>query len=432
MNLGELASVTGEHIEVLEAYRASGVLPGRSSYSTAHVERVRLLQVARDHGVDVSSGDEALVSALDRLDGFVAEILGPSSTGVIALQDIAARGDIDLAVLEEICRAIGIRATVDRVLTEDDARVVEAFVHAFHAEFEAAQVLQLLRVCADSFDRIGETEKLLAGLRTGERDATVAELARLVEPALVHFHRRSLMRAVLGAIAGDVVKSAGRAPIDEAAGHLSAAILFVDLARFTTMTVAMGDDSAAEVLERFSKLVRSVALTHHGRIVKQIGDEFMLAFAQRGAAVTCALDIRDAALAEPRFLGTRQGIHWGPVVEREGDYYGSTVNLAARVVSEAGAHQVLTTVRVVEAIADPDVTVVPIGVRAVKNLDHVELFEVRRGSEAPQPLTDPVCGMTLDDRSESMRLHHDGGTLLFCSRVCLQQYVTDPDRFASR
>ena len=206
-----------------------------------------------------------------------------------------------------------------------------------------------------------------------------------------------------------------------------------DLARFTALTEAMGDSTATDVLDRFSDLVRRSVTAHGGRIVKQIGDAFMIVFADAASAVVCALDVRDAAVAEPQFLGTRQGIHWGPTLYREGDYYGATVNVAARIVAEAAADRVLVSHAVrTELGAVDDVELVAAGRRTLKHVaDAVEVFEARRPGEEPteQRVLDPVCGMAIDADVPAARLQLDGRDVMFCSQSCLQRFVANPDGY---
>jgi len=197
----------------------------------------------------------------------------------------------------------------------------------------------------------------------------------------------------------------------------------------------MGDLTAVEVLARFSMLVRVAGDEQQGRVIKQIGDEFMLVFGDPVAAVRCALDIQRRVADEPRFLGTRVGVHVGPVLYRQGDYFGATVNLAARLTSTAARDQVLVSHSVRLAIEDdPDLRIVPLGMRDLKGIDDdVEVFEVRRQADAGAArFRDPVCEMVLLDDEIVARVEFDGHVHVFCSAACLRQFSTDPERFARR
>ena len=197
----------------------------------------------------------------------------------------------------------------------------------------------------------------------------------------------------------------------------------------------MGDAAAAQVLERFSQVVREAVSRRDGRVVKQIGDAFMLVFSDARAAVASALEIEQRTAEEPHFPATRSGVHWGQVLYREGDYLGVAVNVAARLAAGAERHQVLVSGELRrEAAGLPDVEFVPLGKRRLKGLvDEFELFEAVRPSEAKagRRLVDPVCGMELGLGESAARLVFEGQERVFCSQACLQRFVATPERYGS-
>jgi adenylate cyclase len=95
------------------------------------------------------------------------------------------------------------------------------------------------------------------------------------------------------------------------------------------------------VLRRFSVTVRSSATRHGGRILKQIGDAFMLVFTHPADAIGFGLAMDRFVDAEPQFPALHIGAHCGSVLYREGDYVGATINLAPRVASAGAAGQIL-------------------------------------------------------------------------------------------
>jgi adenylate cyclase len=217
----------------------------------------------------------------------------------------------------------------------------------------------------------------------------------------------------------------------EVPGELVRAFLFVDLSSFTPMTEAMGDTAAAQVVQRFSQLVRDGVAHCSGQVFKQIGDEFMLVFPDGHCAAMCGLEIQEAAAVEPRFPALRMGAHVGLVLYRDGDYVGTAVNTAARVVAAATRNQFLVTDAVVGQLGDLDIEVETLGPRRLKGLtDEVELFELRHKGGKATRVVDPVCGMELDDESASARLDWQGQPHLFCSERCLRRFLDDPPRYA--
>jgi adenylate cyclase len=116
--------------------------------------------------------------------------------------------------------------------------------------------------------------------------------------------------------------------------------LFADLVGFTALAELEGDDRALEVALGLQRRVRVLLDEHESEQVKAIGDGLMLRCAKASAAVTLALRVVDLA-EEPGFPPVRVGIHTGPALASEGDWYGRTVNVAARLCAVAPAGQVL-------------------------------------------------------------------------------------------
>ena len=131
-----------------------------------------------------------------------------------------------------------------------------------------------------------------------------------------------------------------RAGLTPPRGDVPPAIAFLDLSGYTALTEAVGDEEAAGLAARVAALVDDSAERHRGRSVKFLGDGVMFHFADSAGALGCALELVDsvpAALA----VQARIGINAGPVVFREGDYFGRTVNVAARIADYARPREVL-------------------------------------------------------------------------------------------
>jgi adenylate cyclase len=117
--------------------------------------------------------------------------------------------------------------------------------------------------------------------------------------------------------------------------------LFVDLVGYTALTDAEGDDRAAEVALALHRHVRALLEVYGGQEVKALGDGIMLRCGDPAGAVRLALRIVRELEADPAFPPVRIGMHSGPAVAREGDFYGRTVNVAARLCSVAPGGEVL-------------------------------------------------------------------------------------------
>lgn len=119
--------------------------------------------------------------------------------------------------------------------------------------------------------------------------------------------------------------------------------MFVDVASFTEVTETGGDEAAARLLSHVDGMVRRGAALNDGKLVKQLGDGFMLAFYTPVGAVNYAQDLQRAAQRSAEPVHLRIGLNTGIVIYRGGDYIGSTVNIASRVAAAAMPDQTLMT-----------------------------------------------------------------------------------------
>jgi adenylate cyclase len=117
--------------------------------------------------------------------------------------------------------------------------------------------------------------------------------------------------------------------------------LFTDLVGFTALAASEGDDRAAEVALEFYARVRALLADHCAEEIKTIGDALMLRCERPADAVRLGLRIVTELEAIPGFPVARVGVHTGSAVCREGDWYGTTVNVASRLCTAAGAGSVL-------------------------------------------------------------------------------------------
>jgi len=210
------------------------------------------------------------------------------------------------------------------------------------------------------------------------------------------------------------------------------AVMFADLAGFTALTEAHGDGGAADVAGRFTELAEA-ALVGDGRIVKTIGDAVMVMAPDGQAGLATAMGLLRAVEAEPDFPGVRAGLHAGPVVERRGDVFGATVNVAARLTEHAHIGQLLTTQAVVDATVGDDLVVQALGSTRLKNVgEPVELFAIEDRSRIPaSQVMDPVCRMFVDADDAPARLPWRDRIWSFCSFECAAAFGADPDRYSA-
>lgn len=246
----------------------------------------------------------------------------------------------------------------------------------------------------------------------------------VIEPIILEIHKQHMLRAVLE----DVVEHIESAERPGKPGTVEAAILFVDLSSFTSLTYQHGDEAAARVIDRFEGLVRSLVLDHRGSLVKQIGDEFMLAFKDTADALSFSLGLDQRITREEEFPTTRIGIDAGPVIFRAGDYVGHTVNTASRITSAAAPGEIVFTEPVARVAEKAEIPVEEVGMRLLRGVSEpLKLFRVIR-TRVMQRRLDPVCGMAVADNT-FCRLEWEGREYAFCSKECLDKFLQNPERY---
>ncbi|QJR16808.1 adenylate/guanylate cyclase domain-containing protein [Usitatibacter palustris] len=131
-------------------------------------------------------------------------------------------------------------------------------------------------------------------------------------------------------------------------------VLFADVSGSTKLYEAVGDSAAHAAIDMCVKLFASITLKHQGRVIKTIGDEVMSVFSQgtdaARAAVEMQTDLSELAPVGNVRMGVRIGLHFGPIVEREGDIFGDTVNLASRLTEMAARNQIITSLETVNLL----------------------------------------------------------------------------------
>ena len=210
---------------------------------------------------------------------------------------------------------------------------------------------------------------------------------------------------------------------------------FADIAGFTALTEAHGDEAAFALIADFIKAVKTELPAVRGEHVKTIGDALMLRIPDPGDAIGLGLRIANALMLEHGAPAVRVGLHHGPALESEGDYFGASVNLAARISALASGGEVLVTGSTAALVPELEgVFYESRGRHALKNVaEPVEVFAaVRMGTstEGPFPV-DPVCRMAVDPDRAAGRLIHDGEAYFFCSLACAGTFAHQPERFSA-
>ncbi len=449
LSIRDVARLRGESPQHVHEWWERGLLPGvDGELGPAHVERARLIRLLLESGIDLESIRRAQDEHGDLLGLFVGQLHPGGPRQSYSLEEAATRFGFDLDVARRLWNASTLLGA-DEVMTDDDARMAQSMQQALEAGLPEEALMQLIHVYDEALGRVADTEartfhiyvheRLRAGGLSGteltEATAEISDdLQSLADPTVLYFHRKGIERALREDLVLHFAEAAGLVDTGEVPGQVSVAIVFVDLSSFTPLTQAMGEVHAADVLARFSALVRTAVRARQGRIVKQIGDAFMMVFTDPEEAVRCALEIEQRAAAESHFPACRLGVSCGRALYREGDYVGTTVNVAARLVADAERHQILVTPEVRDAVGGAaDIEFRPLGRRQLKGLDEFELFAAcYPGTEDEDHLVDPVCGMVLHAGHTVVRVVHAGEEVVLCSDACAARLVLDPDRYTKR
>ena len=133
------------------------------------------------------------------------------------------------------------------------------------------------------------------------------------------------------------------------------AVLFADIAGSTKLYDTLGDTQAKKMVDECIGLMRGIVARHQGRVVKTIGDEVMCVLPDADHGCLAATDMQLAIMGLPAVSNVKRairvGLHAGPLIEENGDVFGDTVNVAARMAGIAKAMQIITTRQTVEMLA---------------------------------------------------------------------------------
>ena len=144
--------------------------------------------------------------------------------------------------------------------------------------------------------------------------------------------------------------------------------LFADLVGFTAFTEQVGDEAAADLAVAFQIKAEQMAGDYGCRVIKKLGDAVMVHGEDATRVVALALRLRREFAGDGLRPPLRMGVHSGSAVERNGDWYGATVNVAARVADAAGANEILLSFTTRERIARAGMTIADRGARSFKNV----------------------------------------------------------------
>ncbi len=401
----EAAARAGVTVASVGRFRDLGLVggDGPDAYSDLDVRRMQVFQMLELGGISMDAlatlVDQGQMS-LDFIETALEGVFAPLSDRSFA--DVSDEEGIPVETVGMIREALGGVAPrpADR-MGDEELAVVPLVKYQLSLGFRVAAIEQALRVYGESLRRMAETEAewyrseiVEPMLARGETEGDVGrvtaeispELARLSNQAVLAIYHRQQRHAWSVNIIDGMAMGLERAGLLQR-DQRTPAMCFLDITGYTRLTQEKGDQAAADLGEAVRRVVERSAVAHDGRAVKWLGDGVMLHFPEPRSAVESAVDTV-TALEEAGMPLTHIGIHAGPVIFREGDFYGQTVNIAARISDFARPGEVLVSQAVVDLAEAAGIGFTQIGPVELKGVAGPLVLNSVEHRNAPAPTTD--------------------------------------------
>ena len=353
----ELAARSASTPDRVRALVAAGVLTAidGGSFAPDDVNRIRVAEALAASGISLNDIARAVGAGQLSFD-FVGSLLPPvgylpNTTMGAFSSDHAVPWDLVSSSLVRFGLPVPGR---DEPIREDDAEIFPSAAAALGFGLSEEALARFSRLVGETLRKLAEAQvdlfdttvvrpMIAAGVPETQALENAAQMGRALAPMLegllLWVFRRHQEHAILEDVIEYVETALDRAGVSAKRDASTTAIAFMDLSGFTRLTETEGDHAAAELAASLAELVQDAAHAHGGTPVKFLGDGVMFHFVDPGQAVACALELVDGARAAG-LPPAHVGIHAGPVVYRDGDYFGRTVNLAARIADKAGPGEV--------------------------------------------------------------------------------------------
>jgi adenylate cyclase len=354
MSAQELADLVPCSLDNVRRLEELGLLVSEErTYDSAAVHLVRLMDAFEEAGVpldDVARGVAAGELSFP-LGLFMPELAARTAT----FEELGEELGRSPELLRRLSFEVGLPPLADDRVRDEDAELLKLIVTRLDlasdeelsrfARLYGGSVQRLVSSGLQFFDRA--VRHRVAGfddLSNQEKDALVyrkaagyTELVASIVPWLQRRHREHSVLAYVVSVTEQYMEQRGIRPLPP---KQPPAIAFLDLTGYTAVAEEHGDQAAAELASGLADVVNQAAQAHNGRAVKWLGDGVMFYFTDPGRAILAALDLIEQTEHAIR-VPARMGINAGTVIAQEGDYFGSTVNIAARIADYAQPHEVL-------------------------------------------------------------------------------------------
>jgi len=384
----EAAERAGVDVSYLDRLLDVGILsPAEKGFSNRDVRRMLLAKSLEGAGIPLDAVGAAIRQgslSLDFLDADAYERF--SSLSDETFREASERTGIPLDLVTLLRDALGMAPPEpDDRLREDELAILPVIQIQIDKGFRMASIERLLRVQGNSTRRVAEqeaawwySEVIEPAFEAGKslEEMGTPDFADLISPlmdqAFIAMYHAQQARSWTANIIEGFEQVLARAGIHSRLERVPA-IGFLDISGYTRMTQELGDDRSAEVAGTLARLVQRSSVQHGGKPIKWLGDGVMFHFEQPGPGVRAALEMVDAIPAAG-LPPVHVGLAAGPVLFQEGDYFGQTVNLSARIADYARAGEVLVSQVVADASHEDDITfqdVGPVELKGVAGTTHL-------------------------------------------------------------
>jgi len=392
LSVSEVAVAAGTSGETVEQLAELGVITPEDggAFRPSDVRRVRLVLALETSGVPFEAVGQAIRERRISFD-FIEE-LAPNPIPLLpeTQTELVAR----LGLSDELARSLGtILGTCslppDQQVRSDHAELFELVGAARAAGAPDDLIVRVVRATSDALRHIIDAQRDFVDVTlldpAAAAGATPSQMLSSTAPARRRY--RELGRRSVELLFDRFVDESTFQQVVEimeselgeqrVAGGAEPAIAFIDLSGYTRLAEEAGDDVAAAQAARFIAAVEAAASETGGRLVKVLGDGVMMHFEDSDSAIRAAISVL-SRVQRQGLPAARAGINSGPMVRRDGDYFGSVVNLAARAADYARAHEILVTQEVMDAWTGGDsIYFRGIGAVSLKNVKRrIELFQV--------------------------------------------------------
>ena len=216
----------------------------------------------------------------------------------------------------------------------------------------------------------------------------------------------------------------------EKSQEITGALIVADLSGYTALTEAHGAYSSVKTISRYWELVNE-SLTGKSKLIEKVGDEVLIFSELTSEIIKTALNLKNLVHIEPNFLDVHIGIHYGSLLIHDNSYYGSTINLASRIASQAAGDQILCSQKVKEqAGITKELEFSQIGSFKFKNVrDPVIVYEINWEGKTFNKERDRVCHMKIDTRNPIVMINFENKKYYFCSHQCAKSFLENPNDY---